>query len=198
LDALKTTTLDRFRRTVDDIVIDDSGWGDLLLGVVVGGLKLSSGRYMARRIPVTFFQPPLFERKVYLEKAVEIVRKMIGVMRADKYTRFKVCSGYVLSAVRAYLNENGYNLVEVEVTGEPQEMVERSYVKWCVEMGVPAKVLDPESGRKRFMALLQWVSEDPKVREQLVKTGWKSWQKRWRKIAYNQSHKRTAPSNIQL
>lgn len=198
MDAVKTTTLDRFRRTADDIVIDDSGWGDLLLGVVVGGLKLPSGRYMARRIPVTFFQPPLFERKVYLEKAVEIVRKMIGVMRADKSTRFKVCSGYVLSAVRAYLNENGYNLVEVEVTGEPQEMVERSYVKWCVEMGVPAKVLDPESGRKRFMALLQWVSEDPKVREQLVKTGWKSWKKRWRKIAYNQSHKRTAPSSIQL
>ena len=30
---------------------------------------------------------------------------------------------------------------EVEITGELQEMVERSYVKWCKEVGVPTERL---------------------------------------------------------
>jgi len=49
-----------------EILIDDAGWGDLILGVVIGALKLSNRRYMERRIPVSSFQPPNFENKRYL------------------------------------------------------------------------------------------------------------------------------------
>jgi hypothetical protein len=49
------------------IIIDDVGWSDLILGVVVGALNLDlpDSRYMERRIPISSFQPPNFEKKKY-------------------------------------------------------------------------------------------------------------------------------------
>jgi len=170
-----------YRKT---IVIDDSGWGDLILGVVIGALEFPAHRYMERRIPVACFQSPLFEAREYLARTVAIVREVIRVMRADRATLFQVCSGYVLSAARRFLREEGYPVEDVEVTGELQERVERGFLRWCVEVGVPPDVLSPESGRNRFQALLGWVRENPRAREGLVKTGWRSWQTRWRRVAY--------------
>lgn len=166
------------------IIIDDSGWGDIVLGVVIGALEFPAHRYMERRIPVAYFQPPLFEAKEYLAKTVAIVREVIEVMKADRATLFQVCSGYVLSAARRFLREEGYHVEEVEVTGELQERVERGFLKWCIEVGVPRDVLSPESGKNRFLALVKWVGEKPKARESLVKTGWKSWRRKWRKVVY--------------
>jgi hypothetical protein len=119
-----------------EILIDDSGWGDLILGVVIGALKLPERRYMDRRIPVSSFQPPNFQNKRYLEEAVKI--------------------------------------------GE--EIVERSFAIWCKEVGIEFERLN---GKRSFNTFLEWVAEKPHLRENLVKTGWKSWNQRWREIAYN-------------
>jgi len=43
-------------------------------------------------------------------------------------------------------------------------------------MGVLIERLD---GKRRFWALLEWVAENPRLRERLVKTGWRSWKERW-------------------
>jgi len=83
--------LDRFL-SEKEISIDDAGWGDLILGVVVGALKLPDHRYMERRIPVSSFQPPNFKDKQYLEDAVKIAEEIVEVMRPDSETRFRVCS----------------------------------------------------------------------------------------------------------
>jgi len=162
-------------------LIDDAGWGDLILGVVIGTLKLPDRRYLERRIPVSSFQPPNFEIKQYLEDAVKIAEEIVEVMRPDRETRFKVCSGYVLSSIRRYLRDSGFNVKEVEITGELQEMVERSFVKWCKEVGVPEERLED---KRSFWILLEWVAEKPRIREKLVKTGWKSWKRKWRKRAF--------------
>ena len=175
--------LDRFL-SEKEISIDDAGWGDLILGVVVGALKLPDHRYMERRIPVSSFQPPNFKDKQYLEDAVKIAEEIVEVMRPDSETRFRVCSGYVLSSIRRHLREQGFNVEEVEITGELQEIVERGYVKWCKEVGVPEeKLVD----KRRFWTLLEWVAEKPKIREKLVKTGWKSWKQKWREKAFEKS-----------
>ena len=170
-----------------EIIIDDAGWGDLILGVVIGALELPAHRYMERRISVAYFQPPRFERQEYLTKTVSIIQEIIEVMQADKTTRFQVCSGYILSAARRFLEEQGYQVEKIEVTGELQRRVEQGFVRWCMEVGVPPKVLSPESGKNRFWALLEWVAENPELREGLVKTGWKSWQKKWRKTVYGKA-----------
>jgi hypothetical protein len=167
------------------ILIDDAGWGDLILGGVVvalsrtrlSHLKLSRQKYMKRRIPTSSFQPPNFENKRYLDDAVKIGEEIVDVMRPDEETRFKVCSGYMLSSIRRYLRDNGFNVEEVEITGELQERVERSYLEWCVEVGVPPERLERE---RRFWTFLEWVAEKPWLRETLVKTGWRSWTEKWR------------------
>ena len=176
--------MDRFRR---EILIDDAGWGDLILGVVIGALQLPHGRYMRRRIPVSSFQSPNFENKRYLDDAVKIAKEIVEVMQPDSETRFKVCTGYVLSGIRDYLRKQGFNVQEVKITGKLQEMVERSYVRWCIEVGVPAERLED---RRRFWVLLEWVAEKPELREKLVKTGWRSWKQKWRVKAFNKSQKR--------
>jgi len=169
-----------------EIMIDDAGWRDLILGVVIGALKPPDRRYMERRIPVSSFQSPNFENKQYLDDAVKIAGEIVEVMQPDMETRFKVCSGYVLSSIRRHLRNQGFNVEEVEITGELQEMVERSYVRWCREVGVPAERLEDE---RRFWALLEWVAEKPKIREKLVKTGWKSWREKWRELAFKMARK---------
>ncbi len=164
-----------------EILIDDAGWGDLILGVVIGALQLPRGRYMRRRIPVSSFQSPNFGNKRYLDDAVKIAKEIVEVMRPDKETRFKVCSGYVLSSIRSYLKERGFKVEKVEIVGKLQEMVERSYIRWCIEVGVPKERLED---RRRFWTLLEWVAERPELREKLVKTGWKSWNRKWREKAF--------------
>jgi len=164
-----------------EILIDDAGWGDLILGVVIGALKLPDRKYLERRIPVSSFQPPNFENRKYLDDAVKITKEIIEVMQPDRETRFKVCSGYVLSSIRGHLRDQGFSVEEVEVTGELQEMVERGYIKWCEEVGVPKERLE---SRRRFWTLLEWIAQEPKNREKLVKTGWKSWKQKWRQKAF--------------
>jgi hypothetical protein len=79
------------------------------------------------------------------------------------------------------LRERGFKVEEVEVTGELQEKVKRGYIRWCKEMGVPAERLEDKN---RFWTFLKWVAERPELREQLVKTGWKSWEENWREKAF--------------
>lgn len=163
-------------------MIDDSGWGDLILGVVIGALKFPERRYMERRIPISSFQSPNFQNKQYLKDAVKIAQEIVLVMKPDNKTIFKVCTGYVLSSVRKYLRKQGFRVEEIEVAGELQEMVERSFTKWCKEVGIEFERLN---GKRSFNTFLEWVAEKPHVRENLVKTGWKSWSQRWREKVYN-------------
>ena len=173
--------MDRFLNT-KQILIDDSGWGDLILGTVIGALKLPDHRYMDRRIPISSFQKPNFQNKRYLEDAVKIAEEIVEVMKPDDETTFNVCSGYVLSSIRKYLRKQGFKVEEVEVTGELQEMVERSFAAWCKEIGIEFERLN---GKRSFNTFLEWVAEKPHLRERLVKTGWKSWNQRWREKVYN-------------
>jgi len=165
------------------ILIDGAGWGSLILGVVVGALNLNlpDPRYLERRIPISSFQSPNFEDKKYLDNAVKIADKIVEVMQPDMETTFKVHSGYFLSSICEHLRERGFRVEEVEVTGELQKKVERGYIRWCKEMGVPAERLE-EKGR--FWTFLEWVAESPRFREKLVKTGWGSWKKKWREKAF--------------
>jgi hypothetical protein len=160
-----------------EIMIDAAGWGDLLLGVVIGAIKPPDRRYMDRRIPTSSFQPPNFKNKKYLEDAVRIADEIIEVMRPDEETHFRVCSSYILSSVHRHLQNRGFKVEKVETTGELRDMVERSYVRWCIEVGVPEEIV---KDKRRFWTLLEWVAEMPHLREGLVKTGWASWENKWR------------------
>jgi hypothetical protein len=159
------------------ILIDASGWGDLLLGVVVGALKPPDPMVMERRIPTSSFQLPNFKNKKYLDDAVKIANEIVAVMQPEYDTCFNVCSEYVLSSVIGHLQNQGFKVQKVESTGDLKQMVERGYIRWCIEKGVPEEML---RDKRRFWAFLEWVAEKPHLRESLVKTGWASWEQRWR------------------
>ncbi len=167
--------------TSKEIFIDAVGWSDLLLGVVVGALKPPNPMLMERRIPTASFQPPNFTNKKYLEDAVKIADEIIEVMQPEPETCFKVCSEYVLTSLRRHFQNRGFNVLQVESTPDMKSMVERGYLRWCVESGVPA---DYFKEKNRFWASLEWIAERPHLREGLVKTGWASWQRKWREEIY--------------
>ena len=164
-------------------MIDSAGWSDLILGVVIGALKPPDPRLMDRRIPTSSFQSPNFENKKYLIDAVKITDEIIKVMKPDEETHFRVSSGYILSSVRRHLQNRGFRVEKMETTAQLQRMVERSYIRWCIEVGVPEEILKE---KRRFWILLKWVSEKPNLREQLVKTGWASWKRKWREEIYKE------------
>ena len=160
------------------IVIDAYGWSDLLLGVVVGALKPPNPMVMERRIPTASFQPPNFKEKKYLLDAIKIADEIIAVMQPDDETCFHVCSEYVLSSVITHLQSKGFSVQKVQSTGDLAQQVENGYFRWCIEKGVPKELLQD---KRRFWRFLEWVREHPNLRESLVKTGWASWENRWRK-----------------
>ena len=102
-------------------------------------------------------------------------------MQPDKDTCFKVCSEYVLESVRRHLATRGFNVQKVDATGELKNMVERGYMRWCAEEGIPEEIL---RDKRRFWTFLEWVAENPRLRESLVKTGWASWERKWREEIY--------------
>ncbi|MCW4029754.1 MAG: hypothetical protein NWE92_08940 [Candidatus Bathyarchaeota archaeon] len=159
------------------ILIDAAGWSDLLLGVVVGALKPPNPMLMERRISVTSFQPPNFQNKKYLQDAAKIADEIVSVMQPDEDTCIKVSSEYVLSSVVERLDKFGFKVQVVESTGDLHGMVEAAFVRWCVEKGVPEELLKE---KQRFWGFLDWVAEMPNLREGLVKTGWSSWEEKWR------------------
>ena len=180
-------TLDCFIAT-KEILIDAAGWSSLLLGVVIGALEPPDPMLMERRIPTTSFQSPNFQKKKYFEDSLKIAEEIVRVMKPDNSTCFKISSEYVLSAVRIHLSDQGFNVKKVDNPGELRNMVERAYLRWCIEVGVPEEIL---RDKKRFWSFLQWVRENPHLREGLVKTGWASWQRKWRDEIF------TKPLNLQ-
>lgn len=164
-----------------EIWIDAVGWGDLLLGVVIGAGKPPDPRLMERRIPTSSFQPPNFKNRKFLEDAVRIADEIVEVMQPDRDTCFKVCTEYVLSELIRHLVNRGFNVQKVTATGELRSKVERGYLRWCGEVGVPEEML---RDKRRFWTFLEWVAENPRLREGLVKTGWASWERKWREEIY--------------
>lgn len=169
------------------ILIDASGWSDLLLGVVICALKPPDPMLMERRISTASFQPPNFRNKKYLEDAVRIADEIISVMQPNEDSCFSICNEYVLSSLAEHIENHGFKVNRVEANSELKQMVENAYVRWCVEKGVPREIL---KGQRRFWGFLDWVAERPHLREGLVKTGWASWEGKWREEIYRRSPKK--------
>ena len=159
------------------ILIDASGWSDLLLGVVVGAINPPHPMLLERRISTSSFQPPNFRNKKYLDDAVKIADEIVAVMQPNSETCFDVCSEYILSTVVEHLQKKGFKVKKVQSTGNLKQLVDDAYVRWCVEKGVPRELL---KDKRRFWSFLDWVAENPHLRESLVKTGWASWEGKWR------------------
>jgi hypothetical protein len=167
------------------IQIDDSGWGSLLGGVMVGVYNTETQKMYAKLIPVTFFQGGKFEDKRYLEKASSIA--YTGIHLLTDYPdsggiTVQICRGYCLAGVRQALKRDS-NIMEVEevkITDPFQSLLETKFSKYLGRYGIPNK---SGSGAHRisFNDMLEWVREKPE-RVKHVKTGWKAWTDKYSKM----------------
>lgn len=172
----------RLKEFYHEIEIDDAGWGDLLDGVIIGGYNPFNKEFRWSKIPVEYFQGEAFNRKDYLVEATRAVSKVLGDLRADKkFSRVALCTGYVLNRAASSLRRNGWIVVRRKIEGRCQQLIEEKFRDALIQIGIPPGVIRHiPSGTNRFMQLFRWVKEDPVNREKFVKTGWKSWQSKWK------------------
>ncbi|MCS7113521.1 MAG: hypothetical protein RMJ00_00185 [Nitrososphaerota archaeon] len=172
----------RFRRGCRVTVeVDDAGWGDPIGGCIIALRRVETGESYVGEIPLRFFQGDEFKRRRYLDEAYRIVLDGFRELKVSRSEEVKVCSGYVLSRVRARLIEDGYRVVSSKITGETQILAEEAYLMVLERYGVDPSRFTLTSGASRFHKLIEWVLEDPSTRVRYVKSGWKALREKWLK-----------------
>jgi hypothetical protein len=62
------------------IQIDDAGWGSPIGGVLIAGYRPETGEFAVAEIAVAHFQPPRFQRRTYLDGAVDATRQVLDML----------------------------------------------------------------------------------------------------------------------
>ncbi len=159
------------------ILMDDSGWGFPVGGVLCGAYDEQTRTFHLREVEVEFFQGLRFTNHDYLERfkerAFEIVDE-IGPSLDD--TVIKICTGYVNTVAKEGLRERGFYLVDVDEIGHPLqtwlEEQNRRYVKNLLRQDL---YYDPKTLTKREIArkygeVMNFARHNNLM--YIVKTGW--------------------------
>ena len=157
------------------VEVDDSGWGDLIGGVVIVMRRVETGESYVGEIPLELFREPEFKYKEYLRSATQIILEGIDELGIEQDEPLHICTGYVFSSAKETLMELGHKVKEVKITGATQELAEKTFVESLVRLGVGS--YGEVAEMRSFDSFLEWVHEDLEHRERFVKTGWKSWSK---------------------
>jgi hypothetical protein len=157
------------------VEVDDSGWGDLIGGVVIVMRRVETGESYVGEIPLELFREPEFKYKEYLRSATQIILEGIDELGIEQGEPLHICTGYVFSSAKETLMELGHKFKEVKITGATQELAEKTFVESLVRLGVGS--YGEVAEMRSFDSFLEWVHEDLEHRERFVKTGWKSWSK---------------------
>ena len=155
------------------IQVDDAGVGDLLFGAVVGAHRKETGEFHYEVIPVSYFQPPDFRRKLYLKKATELTFCLLQQMKLESNEQIEICSSFLFDETRPELvKEYGKERVKTSViTGEAQDNVETAYLDEIRNLGYRPLPDRDEKRARSFFHMLNWVKHDP-TRLKHAKTGW--------------------------
>jgi len=165
------------------IQIDDAGWGCLLFGTIIGAYRTDTQKFAWGEIPVRLFQGEAFAQKRYLDGAVEVARGLLKELEATKEHPIEICSGYVLSEIRAWLSREGYSWKPARIGDPLQSLVERVLLEKLQALSIPVtyKMLTEDRGTL-FRECLRWLKGGDldrcgalPEREALAKTGWGSY-----------------------
>ena len=159
------------------IEIDDAGSGSLIGGTGIGILRIESGEYLFRIIPIRYFQPPHFHKKNYQAYVVSIIKNAFLKLSVTKKEPIRVCRGYVFDALREWMQQEKYDWANTKIEGTLQHLVEESFNEYVIKLGLPRDFVKHARYAYGFHRLLKWVFADFANRSMLCKSGWKSWQK---------------------
>jgi hypothetical protein len=155
------------------IEVDDAGWGDLVGGAVIVMRRVESDERFVGEVPLNSFQGTAFQEKQYLIDVLRVVKEGIIALNVTQDELIKVCTGYILSSVRASLINEGYKVKPAKIIGLTQHYAEEEYIKSLVRLSVGR--FNELKAIRSFKGFLGWVLGDLEKREHFVKTGWKSW-----------------------
>ena len=159
------------------ILIDDSGIGFPLGGVLVGVYDTKAESVEIAEVEVDYFQQPLFAKKAYLQQYAFKVFELLTKLNVKKEnTTINICSGYINTMTKELLREKGYN-VEMKEIGEPlQSVLEKRHKQYIKERTGYQSYYDPKEVHKinsAFKRVIDWIKENPVERLKGAKTGWK-------------------------
>lgn len=157
------------------IEVDDSGWGDLIGGVVVVMRRIETGDSHWGEVPLEMFQGSEFKYKGYLRVATQIILDGLDALDVDTDEAIHICTGYIFTQAKDTLKELGYKVTEVKIIDETQDLAESRFLESLVRMGLGTE--GELASIRSFDGFLEWVKSDLENRERYVKTGWNSWPK---------------------
>ncbi len=176
------------------IEIDDAGTGDLVGDAFIGYRDTGSGKIIFKAVPVEFYKEKYRGEDRSKECILKLTLEALEELKFSKENdRILLCRGNCFDRVREYFEENKIYHEPAIIEGELQEAVETKYIQHLRKLGVKSKNLTTESGAKRYFILFNWVCRDFPNREKYVKTGFPSWNKKWRKIAMERYEKYQKP-----
>ena len=161
------------------LFVDDSGWGSLLGGVMIGVYDDNTRKFKAKLIPPTYFQGKKWTEALYRDKATELFLEMWIMMGSQR--QLNICRGTVLDGIDRYLQYKGIgraHLKRVEIKDPLQGLLEEKFAESLMKLGVPR--LSSGAHCLSFNDQLAWLKEDPK-RIKYAKTGWPSWEAKYKK-----------------
>ena len=157
------------------IEVDDSGWGDLIGGVVIVLRRVETDEKYTDEIPPEVFKADEFKYKIYLRYATQIILDGLDDLDVQKTEPIHICTGYIFEKAEETLRELGYKVTEVKIEGKTQDLAERTFIESLVRQGIGS--FSEIASMRSFNGFLAWVKEDLPHRERYVKTGWKNWEK---------------------
>lgn len=159
------------------IEIDDAGSGSLIGGTGIGIMRTETKEYIFRLIPLEYFQLPHFPAKIYQKYVIDIVANSFQELKVKDNEPIKVCRGYIFDELRRWLTHEGFVWESTKIEGALQDLVEDSFFRYVVGLGLPLNFVQHARYAFGFHRLLKWVFADFETRSCLCKTGWKSWNK---------------------
>jgi len=180
------------------IQIDDSGWGSLVGGVLIGACRVETEEFGWEEIGVEFFQEPLFSQQAYLQEGARIATGLLDQLQVPRDEPIRVCTGHVLGGIREWLQREGFDWQTAKV-GEPfQTLIEQALLEQLQKRGlkIDFEILTQKQGLAFYQAVAWLHGGYPKrpgslalpEREKLCKTGWSTF-RIWADHSYDEAKK---------
>jgi len=154
------------------IIVDDAGSGDLLSGVVIGAYREETDEFKYDLIDVRFYQE-LFCTKEYLQESFRVVSELLDKLKIKPDEEIQICQGCIFDvAVEELRKVYGEEKVKrIKVVGEPQRLVEVSYLDEIRNLGYEPLAEREEKRAKSFFHMMRWLKAHPSMLR-YAKTGW--------------------------
>lgn len=170
------------------IEIDDSGTGDIVGDAFIGFHVVETGDIIFRRIPVELYNDKNHRERKHFSHIREMVEDGLDALNFNKeIDTIQICRGSCFDLTRKWFDEEGIKHGPAIVEGKLQEAVENRFISNLRKIGIKSPKLTTEAGFERYFVLFNWVTRRFPEREKYVKTGFPSWNKKWRQIAMERS-----------